>query len=144
MQQAGTAGVRLDSMEFGRRLAIERELEKGALEMVLSGVGGGVGVGTAAWDESGKFVLYPTLLGIKGQLSSLARVFCDLMLRRNACTVVNTVTNKVARFLGKDETARFLNLALYQGAPIKQGITTLVGPTPDFDMIIKFTDALLW
>jgi peptidylprolyl isomerase domain and WD repeat-containing protein 1 len=40
--------------------------------------------------------------------------------------VVNTVTNKVARFLGKDETARFLNLALYQGVPIKKGITTIV------------------
>lgn len=66
MQQAGTAGVKLDSMEFGRRLAIERELEKGALDMILSGIGGGVGVGTAAWDEGGKFVLYPTLLGIKG------------------------------------------------------------------------------
>lgn len=74
MQQAGTAGVRLDSMEFGRRLAIERELEKGALEMLLSGVGDGVGVGCAAWDESGKFVLYPTLLGIKGEPCSPLRL----------------------------------------------------------------------
>lgn len=43
-------------------------------------------------------------------------------------TVVNTVTNKVARLLGKDETARFLNLSLYQGIPIKKGITTIVSP----------------
>lgn len=28
--------------------------------------------------------------------------------------------------LGKDETVRFLNLALYQGMPIKKGITTIV------------------
>lgn len=67
MQQAGTAGVRIDSMEFGRRLAVERDLEKNALEGVLSGTVGAVGVGRAAWDEGGSFVLYPTLLGIKGE-----------------------------------------------------------------------------
>ena len=39
--------------------------------------------------------------------------------------VVKTVTNKVARVLGKDESLRFLNLALYQGAPAKKGVTTL-------------------
>ncbi len=44
--------------------------------------------------------------------------------------VVNTVTNKVARMLGKDETIRFLNLALFQGLPIKQGFTTLVESSP--------------
>lgn len=67
MQQAGTAGVKIDSMEFGRRLAVERDLEKSALEGVLSGTVGAVGVGKAAWDEGGNFVLYPTLLGIKGE-----------------------------------------------------------------------------
>lgn len=66
----------LDSMEFGRRLAVERELEKAALEGVLSGhvVGGlgvGVGVGKAVWDDGGKFVIYPTLVGIKGRLLPL-------------------------------------------------------------------------
>jgi peptidylprolyl isomerase domain and WD repeat-containing protein 1 len=34
--------------------------------------------------------------------------------------VVNTVTNKVVRVIGKDESLRFLNLALFQGAPSKQ------------------------
>lgn len=71
MQQAGTAGVKLDSMEFGRRLAIERDLERSALEGVLTGVIGSVGVGTPAWDEGGAFVLYPTLLGIKGEYIAL-------------------------------------------------------------------------
>lgn len=28
--------------------------------------------------------------------------------------------------LGKDENVRFMNLALYQGQPIKKGITTIV------------------
>lgn len=41
-------------------------------------------------------------------------------------SVVNTVTNRVAKLLGKDETSRWLNLALYQGAPLKKGLTTLV------------------
>jgi peptidylprolyl isomerase domain and WD repeat-containing protein 1 len=57
MQQAGTAVYRLDEMEFGRRLAIERELEKSEAGKRERGV----------WDESGNFVLYPTLLGIKGR-----------------------------------------------------------------------------
>lgn len=43
----------------------------------------------------------------------------------NTAVVINTVTNKVARVLGKDETLRFLNLSLYQGAPAKKGLTTL-------------------
>ncbi|CEL62551.1 peptidylprolyl isomerase domain and WD repeat-containing protein 1 [Rhizoctonia solani AG-1 IB] len=95
MQQAGTASHKLDDMEFGRRLAVEREIEKDP--RVLSTI-------SAVWDESGTMVLYPTLVGIK---------------------VVNTVTNRVVRLLGKDETGRWLNLALYQGAPAKKGITTM-------------------
>ncbi|CAE6442967.1 unnamed protein product, partial [Rhizoctonia solani] len=95
MQQAGTASHKLDDMEFGRRLAVEREIEKDP--KVLATI-------SAVWDESGTMVLYPTLVGIK---------------------VVNTVTNRVVRLLGKDETGRWLNLALYQGAPAKKGRTTM-------------------
>lgn len=40
--------------------------------------------------------------------------------------VVNTVTNRVVRLLGKDETVRWMNLTVYQGAPSKKGRTTLV------------------
>lgn len=43
-----------------------------------------------------------------------------------AYAVVNTVTNRVARILGKDETVRFNNIALYQGEPEKKGVTTIV------------------
>lgn len=39
--------------------------------------------------------------------------------------MVNTVTNRVVRLLGKDEAVRWTNLALYQGAPAKKGLTTL-------------------
>ncbi|TDL23225.1 hypothetical protein BD410DRAFT_787555 [Rickenella mellea] len=99
MQQAGTAVYKVDDMEFGRRLAVDRELE-------LPGPDGRVPGRwcNAIWDESGNFVIYPTLLGIK---------------------VVNIVTNRVVRLLGKDETVRWLNLSLYQGAPAKKGFTTV-------------------
>ncbi|KAF8158121.1 peptidyl-prolyl cis-trans isomerase [Crassisporium funariophilum] len=99
MQQAGTAVYRVEDMEFGRRLAMERELE-------LPGPDGHVPGrwSNAVWDESGSFVLYPSLLGIK---------------------VVNVVTNRVVNMLGKDEVVRFLNLSLYQGAPAKKTMTTM-------------------
>lgn len=63
MQQAGTAVYKLDDMDFGRRLAIERELDRDQ-----SGPGGVLRTASAVWDESGNFVLYPTMLGIKGEL----------------------------------------------------------------------------
>ena len=59
MQQAGTAVYRVEDMEFGRRLAIEKEID--ADEHALATM-------NAVWDESGNFVIYPTLLGIKGEL----------------------------------------------------------------------------
>jgi peptidylprolyl isomerase domain and WD repeat-containing protein 1 len=63
MQQAGTAISRVDDMEFGRRLALEKELE-------LPGPDGHIPARWAnvIWDESGAFIIYPTLLGIKGTI----------------------------------------------------------------------------
>lgn len=105
MQQAGTASVKLDDMEFGRRLAVERELERTSEGGEGStGKGGLLRTANAVWDESGHFILYPTLLGVK---------------------VLNTVTNRINRMLGTSETSRWLNLALFQGAPDKKGPTTL-------------------
>ena len=48
-------------------------------------------------------------------------------LMTNGWVVVNIVTNKVSRLLGKEENGRWLNLALYQGAPKKKGMLTTVG-----------------
>lgn len=105
MQQAGTAIAKLDGMEFGRRIAVERSLEADAEDGPGgTGLGGLLRTANAVWDESGNFVLYPTLLGIK---------------------VVNIVTNKVSRLLGQSENSRWLNLTLYQGAPEKKGRTTM-------------------
>lgn len=56
MQQAGTAFVKLESMDFGRRLAVERELDKSDYKEAAN----------AVFDDSGNFILYATLLGIKG------------------------------------------------------------------------------
>lgn len=63
MQQAGTAIHRVEDMEFGRRLAVEKEFE-------LPGTDGHVPAhwSNVIWDESGAFIIYPTLLGIKGEL----------------------------------------------------------------------------
>jgi hypothetical protein len=58
--------------------------------------------------------------------------FFHLLTRRmtDELVVVNIVTNKVSRLLGKEENGRWLNLALYQGAPKKKGMLTTVGPPP--------------
>ena len=61
MQQAGTAIYRVEDMEFGRRLAVERELELPGPDGHIPGRWNNV-----IWDESGAFILYPSLLGIKG------------------------------------------------------------------------------
>ncbi|KAJ3503858.1 hypothetical protein NMY22_g18105 [Coprinellus aureogranulatus] len=98
MQQAGTAVYKVEDMEFGRRLALERELELPGPDNKIPGRWI-----NAIWDESGAFVIYPTLLGIK---------------------VVNTYNNRVVRLLGKDEVVRFLNVTLYQGAPAKKSLVT--------------------
>lgn len=62
MQQAGTAVYKVEDMEFGRRLALERELELPGPDNKIPGRWI-----NAVWDESGAFVIYPTLLGIKGE-----------------------------------------------------------------------------
>lgn len=61
MQQAGTAVYKVEDMEFGRRLAVERELEIPGPDGRIPGMWSNV-----IWDESGAFIVYPTLLGIKG------------------------------------------------------------------------------
>lgn len=118
MQQAGTAVHRVEDMEFGRRLAVERELE-------LPGPDGNVPGrwSNAVWDESGAFIIYPSLLGIK---SKHTYSYASLAQSQRIFTVVNVVTNRVVSLLGKDEAVRFLNVSLYQGAPAKKTITTLV------------------
>jgi peptidylprolyl isomerase domain and WD repeat-containing protein 1 len=102
----------LDTIDFGQRAARERELEAASGGHGGGGGGGGeessggggaaslaAGLGGAnpVFDESGHFLCYSTLLGVK---------------------VVNVETNTVVRVLGRGENQeRFLSLALYQGVP---------------------------
>ncbi|KAI7792990.1 peptidylprolyl isomerase domain and WD repeat-containing protein 1 [Triplophysa rosa] len=74
----------LPDMEFGRRMAVERELEKVD----------GIRLANIIFDETGHFVLYGTMLGIK---------------------VINVETNRCVRILGKQENIRVVHLALFQG-----------------------------
>lgn len=55
MQQAGTAIQKLDDVEFGRRLAVERELESPTVRNRINVI----------FDETGHFILYGSILGTK-------------------------------------------------------------------------------
>ncbi|KAF2842888.1 peptidyl-prolyl cis-trans isomerase cypE [Patellaria atrata CBS 101060] len=94
MQQAGTALQKLEDVEFGRRLAVEREIENPAVRNRIN----------VTFDETGYFILYGSLLGVK---------------------VINTLTNRVVKVYGKEEPFRALNLAMYQGQPEKKGVVTV-------------------
>lgn len=94
IQQSFEAGKTfdMDAIDFGRRLAIEQDYLSRLEESSLS-----VPVSNVVFDASGNFILLPTLLGVK---------------------VINLVTNRLVRILGKVEAGdRFLALSLYQGKP---------------------------
>lgn len=82
------AVTHLDAVDFGRRLAVERELREDAAAPPPN----------AAFDESGSFLIFGSLHGVK---------------------IVNTVTHRLAALLGRDDGGgvRFLRVALFQGAP---------------------------
>jgi peptidylprolyl isomerase domain and WD repeat-containing protein 1 len=86
LQKEEDSPYKLEPIDFGRRIAGEREIDA---------AGDNVPPSNVVFDESNNFILYPTMLGIK---------------------VVNLLTNKLIRILGKVEnTTRFLTVALYQG-----------------------------
>lgn len=100
MQQMATSGGHsqgngaLDRVEFGRRMAQEKEVESGQLRDKANVV----------FDESGHFLIYGTMVGVK---------------------VLNTYTNQVVRVYGRDDNVRAVHLAVYQGQPQKKGVTTV-------------------
>ena len=55
MQQTGTDTDKLDEVEFGRRLAVEKELDNPAVRYRINVV----------FDETGNFILYGSILGTK-------------------------------------------------------------------------------
>jgi peptidylprolyl isomerase domain and WD repeat-containing protein 1 len=94
MQQAGNAVSKLEDIEFGRRLGVERDLDHPLIRPRLNVI----------FDETGNFILYGSMYGIK---------------------VINTLTNRVVKVYGKEEPIRPLHLSLYQGQPEKKGIVTV-------------------
>ena len=78
--------AQLANMEFGRRVAVERELEKSPKNLFRNNL---------IFDETSNFILYATMLGVK---------------------VLNLVTNKCCRMIGKPENMRLLNIAMFQGS----------------------------
>ncbi|KAI5309614.1 hypothetical protein KEM55_002823 [Ascosphaera atra] len=94
MQQAGTALAKFEEIEFGRRMAVEHELEGPVVSPRVNVI----------FDESGHFVLYGSLHGVK---------------------CINTYTNRVVRVFGQEEPFRALNLCMYQGQPQRKGIVTV-------------------
>ncbi|CCG80831.1 putative Peptidyl-prolyl cis-trans isomerase [Taphrina deformans PYCC 5710] len=107
MHRAGTAMVALDDIEFGKRLGIERELERTPAAFNTTNV---------LFDESGLFLLYPTMLGVK---------------------VVNTHSNVCVKVYGRDEKLRILHLSLYQGAPKRVKSTTLAMAASDNPLLTE-------
>lgn len=79
----------LENIDFGRRMAIEREIERDTATPSPNSV----------FDQSGNFIVYPTHLGIK--IVNLVTGRCSRLL------------GKV------ENTERFLRVALFQGIPAK-------------------------
>ena len=100
MQQAGTALVKLDDIEFGRRMGTEREIETPAFRNRWNVI----------FDETGHFIMYGSIMGTK---------------------VISTYTNRVVKVYGQEENIRALNIAMYQGQPLKKGVTTVAMATSE-------------
>jgi len=78
--------AQLADMEFGRRVAVERELQK-CPDVVSQN--------NLIFDETGHFLIYSTMLGIK---------------------LLNLYTSKCCRIIGKLENIRLLSIAMFQGS----------------------------
>lgn len=101
LQKSGPQNMHLDSVEFGRKAAIEKDIEN-----EIKAASGDV-VPTVCFDDSGTFIICPTLFGIK---------------------IVNLVTNRCMRVLGQIEhTERFIQIALVQSRSRRGPLVRLPG-----------------
>ena len=91
-----TSSYKLDDVDFGRRLAVERDIDSKSPSATINP--------NIIFDETGYFIIYGSLVGTK---------------------VRNTVTNKCCKVFGRDDGFRAINLAIYQGAPKRKGIMTV-------------------
>jgi peptidylprolyl isomerase domain and WD repeat-containing protein 1 len=84
--------LHLDRFDFGRRIAVEKEMRKSSALMYQQ----------AMFDESCNFLVYPSLVGIK-----VVNLHSNKLVR---------ILGKV------EQTERFLAMALFQGKPMKKEI----------------------
>ena len=99
--------LRLEQLDFDKRMSVESEIEKFwdlsnkvPEEINAQNCTYAAFMPTIAFDESDTYLCYGSPIGLK---------------------VLNTRTNTLSRLLGKlESTERFLQLALYQGKPVKQ------------------------
>ena len=132
MQQAGTGLATLEAIDFGRRIAVERELDPASSEGTSSPANGATpdqpppaaARTNVIFDETSHFILYGSLYGIK---------------------VINTLTNRVVKVYGAEEPFRALHLALYQGQPEKKGVVTVAMAASDNPLLreAELRDAML-
>jgi peptidylprolyl isomerase domain and WD repeat-containing protein 1 len=95
LQRSQVPEYMLENIDFGRRMAIEKDIEHTSMNDPYNEL---MPHANAVFDQSGYFIIYPTMLGIK---------------------VVNVHTNRVERLLGKVEnTERFMSLCVSQ-QPVK-------------------------
>jgi len=98
---------KLDQADFEKRIAVEHEIEKiwdlsnkKPEEINIQNCTYAAFMPNLQFDESDTFLIYGSPIGIK---------------------ILNTRTNALSRLLGKLESSeRFLQVALYQGKPIRQ------------------------
>ena len=89
-----------------------------------------------------KFHHLPYLVGHQRSVLSEGGLSEIWRLKSAGILVVNTVTNRVARLLGKDETVRWMNLAIYQGQPSKKSLNTVVSIARLQKISVYFLDSL--
>jgi len=94
IQQAASSDKKLPDLEFGRRIAIETDLT--SLSSLTKQ--------NIIFDESGYFIIYGSLAGIK---------------------ILNMTANSLPRLLSAEEGIRPMHLAIYQGAPKKKALMTV-------------------
>jgi len=119
LQRLGGEMLELGALDFGHRMAVERDVHR----RWAAGGDDQAPLPTCVFDESGHFLLFGSYVGIK---------------------VVNLVTNRVSRLLGKVEnTERFIQVALYQGQVAASKRRKIARATADTKAKLELADPTL-
>jgi len=127
---ADESALKLDAIEFGRRLSVEREIDRLHQQAALSPTPISLNtpqlpVSTAIFDDTSTFILYPTMYGIK---------------------VYDIRTTTLQRIIGSNESHdRYLQLSLYQSIPRggSKSTNTSIDATIGSGASLQTTNAIL-